>query len=173
MANFALTIKGGWNGIGTKTIDVNDQSLFEGASLSIINWNGNVSLSDILVNGHTSNLGSNDSALLVTTTGNIQLDRVTVKDRNNTSGGVMTGATLDNSTSATATTVIVDNGIFQNNEGNGLYISSVGGVALSNIIADQNAINGGVSINNSTAAIDQAVTLSGTQQYNNNETATV
>ena len=28
MANFALTIKGGWNGIGTKTIDVNDPSVF-------------------------------------------------------------------------------------------------------------------------------------------------
>ncbi len=79
----------------------------------------------------------------------------------------MAGATLDNSTSTTASTVMVDNGIFQDNEGNGLYISSVGGVALSNIIADRNDV-GGVSINNSTAAIDQAVTLSGTQQYNNN-----
>lgn len=170
MANFALTIQGGWNGIGTNTIDTNDPSEFRTALLRIVNWNANVTLSDVLVNGNNvaaSNTGADNSALLVVTTGNIQLNRVTVKDSINAGAGATNGATLDNRTSTTASSVIVDNGVFENNEGDGLRVFSTGVVTITSIMADGND-KGGVRIDNSYAVTDLAVTLSGVQEYNNN-----
>ncbi len=80
MADYALTIRGGWNGLGTSTVDVNDKSEFNGASLSIINWKANVSLSDILVNANITNPDLLILPCWLRTTGNIRLDRVTVKE---------------------------------------------------------------------------------------------
>lgn len=173
MANYALTIRGGWNGIGTKTVDTNDPSVFQGASLSILNWKGIITISDILIDGATSTTsGTGDTyALLVETDKNIQLDRVTVKNSLNTGGDSMTGAKLNNNNSIISSTVIVNNGIFQDNEGDGLVVQSAGVVTITSLYADGNDVRGAVidnTFNPSLTAPDKAVTLKGALEFNNN-----
>ncbi|MBC7878194.1 MAG: hypothetical protein H7Y59_13570 [Anaerolineales bacterium] len=166
-ANFSLALQGGWSGtMGTTTVNVETPSIFD-QTLSIINWNAAVSLADIVIDGAASNTATENSALLIETTGNIQLTRVTLKNSQNSGAAATNGATLDNSTSTTASTVYVNNGYFQNNDGDGLHIYSAGMVTMANIYANGNDL-GGAIIDNSFAATDQAVTLSGAQEYNNN-----
>jgi len=165
--DFSLALTGGWSGaMGSGAIDPAAPSIFD-QRLSIINWNAAVSLSDIEVIGAQSNGAQPDSALLIETTGNIQLNRVTVKNGLNAGAGEMTGATLDNQTSPASSSVSVNNGIFENNEGDGLSIFSAGVVTITSLFANGND-QGGAIIDNSSAAADLAVTLQGSQEYNNN-----
>jgi hypothetical protein len=139
MKDFTLTIKGGWTGVGT-TINALTPSAFD-VPLSIINWNADVTLSDITIDA------GNVTGLTVTTTKNIVLTRVS---SNNNTGGAGRGASLNNS-SGTGT-VNVTGGTFNGNAGfGGLLVTSNGNVTLSGVTASSNIGPGyGAWIDNST-----------------------
>lgn len=64
-ANYALTLKGGWTGTAAGTISgTSDFSV----PISIINWNNNVTVNNITINGTGTETG-----LTVTTTGNVDI----------------------------------------------------------------------------------------------------
>ncbi len=173
MRNYALTIKGGWSGAVNTVIDQTNPSTFNGASLSIINWRADVTISDIEIVDAVSNTNTgteNTFALEVETTKNIKLDRVTVHGSINAGGDSMTGAKLNNASSTTASTVTVSNGIFEDNEGDGLLVQSAGIVTITSLFADGNDASGAVIDNtfNTSLAPDKAVTLKGSLEFNNN-----
>jgi len=177
METFALTIKGGWNGTpGSTVVNQSTPSTFNGVSLSIINWLGNVTISDIVITDATSDTdtGNNTYALEVETNKNIQLDRVTVIGSENfavTGTDAMTGAKLNNSSSTISSTVIVNNSIFDDNEGDGLLIQSAGIVTITSLFANGNDVSGAVidnTLNPSLTAPDKAVTLKGSLEFHTN-----
>ncbi|MCA2000736.1 MAG: hypothetical protein LDL51_02600 [Chloroflexi bacterium] len=143
-ANFALTLQGGWTGVGAG-INASSPSTFN-VPLNIFNWNANVTLNDILV---TSVAGVN--ALTVSTTKDIALNRVEVRDNPNG------GAVLDNSSGTGKVTV--GKSKFNNNAaGAGLVVFSKGAVTLNDVIANQNSLHGAY-IDNRGAATPMAVTI--------------
>lgn len=163
MANFALTIKGGWD-VTTNTITPNAPSVFSGASLNILNWNNAVTLSDIEIGSNASG-----SSLWITTTGNITLNRVNVHANTNNSGG----AELDND--AGTGNILVTASNFSDNTGNippGLLISSKGTVTLKDVTANNNGngtIGLGIQIDSQNTG-NAAVTLTNITTSNNDTT---
>jgi hypothetical protein len=165
MVNFSLTLKGGWSGGTNTTIDANNPSVFD-VPISIINWNGNVTLSNIVIANTDSSVVGNDAALRIQTTKNIQLDNVTVEGNDNTDGGsVRHGASLENQ-SGTGT-VVINNGAFNDNEGDGLIVNSAGIVTLNGLVAHNNDEDGAY-INNTFALTDKAVIMKGFKNFSNN-----
>lgn len=162
MASFSLALKGGWNGAGT-TINTTDPSVFDGDSLSIINWNGDVTLSDIMIVGAAGN------GLTVETTKNISLTRV---KSNNNSGA---GAYLDNTVNSGTGNVTVTSSEFNNSTGwYGLLVHSNGTITLSTVTANGNW-NGGAWLTNCnwssgacTTPTIKPVIVNGTNVFNNN-----
>lgn len=156
MANFALTINGGWSGDNNTVINPNTPSTFE-VPFSIINWTGTITINNIVIDSAT---GSN-YALDVITAGNITLNNVDVQNATTTFGG----ANLDNGNGAG--NVIVNDSTFNNNSGRGVDIISNGTVTLKNVTANSND-NDGASIDNTSATTPKAVTLNGTNHFSYN-----
>ncbi len=156
MANAALTIKGGWNGIGTNTIDASSPSVFNGASLHISNWNNTITISDLEFNSSTVG-----TALVVESTKTITLLRVTT---NSTNG---TGALLSNT--AGTGDVSVTNSQFNNSStGHGVVILSNGAITLNGVQAFDNNVYGAY-IDNSGAPSAKPVTItSGVNEFSDN-----
>jgi len=159
MSNYALTIQGGWNGTnGSGSIDHDTPSEFNGDYLNIVNWNANITINDILINGVAA------TGLQVDTTGNIEVSDVEVTNNNGT------GATLDN-TSGNGD-VEVRYSSFSQNAADGLDIFSSGAVSLNNIAANGNGTGGlfgyGVYVDNTFAASDQPVYVGGGNVFNSN-----
>jgi hypothetical protein len=138
-ANYKLTLKGGWNGLGTNTIDTSTPSNFSGP-LQIINWNNNVTLSDILLSYPLGPLN-------ITTTKNIVLNRVQVLN-----SLALSAASLNNTislgTGPGTGSVTVTNSTFTGNFMGGLGITSNGSVTLGNVTSNNNW-GTGVQITNS------------------------
>jgi hypothetical protein len=167
MANFALTINGGWTGSGT-TLDPNSPSVFNTA-LSIINWNGDVTLKNILITGVTSGSSFNSAALDIHTTKKITLTNVKVEGNNDPGIGIVHGAWLDNNDGVIASPVVVTNSEFNHNEGRGLGVHSDGAITLKDVSANTNG-NVGAELVNTGASTAQAVTLTGTNIFSENGT---
>ncbi|MBL8091980.1 MAG: hypothetical protein JNJ43_16715 [Anaerolineales bacterium] len=165
---FSLTLKGGWvyNTTGATTINQSNPTELN-VPLSIYNWEGAITLSDIEISAQTSNAGS-DYALYIETTKNIQLDRVVLEDNENTNGGAnyRTGAYLDN-TSGTGS-VIINNSVFNNNEASGLNVYSKGAITINGIIANSNNLGDGVYLNNILVTGGQPISIKGFKQFNGN-----
>ncbi len=166
MANFALTLKGGWNGIGTGTLDANDKSVFDGDSLSIINWNADITLNNILVQNVAIGSVTNNAALDIETTKKITLTNVEVS--NNTGAGTVHGAVLDNEDGTSALEdVLITNSQFNTNKNTGLTVRSEGMITLAGVLANGNGA--GASLINNLAATAKTVTIiTGTNQFSNN-----
>lgn len=161
MANFALTINGGWTGTGTNVL-IGDSSEFIGASLNILNWKGDVTLNDITISSNSSGAQS----LQVTTTGNITTTRVVVQ------GNSAGGAWLRNNIGSSVGNVTVTDSQFNNNTNtnSGLAIGSFGMVTLKNVIANGNGSStagSGVEIGNYSAVTPKTVTLTNVTTLNN------
>jgi hypothetical protein len=154
--NFSLTLKGGWTGTGT-TINTADASVFN-KTISIINWQGDVTLSDIVISGTTGGDG-----LTVTTTKNIALTRV----QSNSNAGK--GAEL-NSTAGTGKITVTSSQFNLNGGVYGLQASSNGIITLSNVTASGNSPNGyGAYLDNGPSPSKAGVTLSGVNTFNDNQ----
>jgi len=144
-AAYALTLQGGWNGVGTTTIDTADPSVFN-TNLSIIDWNAPVTLNDIVITGAPGP----SLALEVETAGKVALTRVKV----NSNGA---GARIDN-TSGTADVAVSKGEFSANASGNGLDVYSNGAITLADLVANGN--NGiGARLDNSSAAAPKSVTM--------------
>jgi hypothetical protein len=134
--NYSLTMKGGWTTIGTG-INTGNPSIFD-VSLYIYDWNGDISLSDIVFNNVTLSGEYTEAALLVDTEGKIVLTNV---DATNNAGN---GVVLMNDWSPSKD-VIVTNGEFSNNGtgggGDGLQIWSWGNISLNKVIATDNQMS--------------------------------
>lgn len=152
--NFSLTLQGGWIGpagppvgsgaiIGTTEFDT---------AISIVNWNGAITINDISFNGANNTANPGTGSLYVETTKNIVVSNVMAI---NSAGAGNDGALLDNSSSTTQATVTVKNSTFNSNILRGITIVSDGAVTLTNVTAHFNT-SYGVYINNnqdSTASI--------------------
>jgi hypothetical protein len=156
MSNFALTIKGGWNGLGTGTVNTTDPSEFNGL-LEIINWHNDVTISDILI----TDVGG--PALNVITTGKVTLTRVKVND--NPVGGGSYAASINNSTGTGTVTITLSE--FANNTGHGLRVISKGLVTITDILAASNDGNG-AEITNTDSTTAAGVTMLGTNVFSDN-----
>ena len=159
-----LILQGGWNGsTGSSYALLSGGSTFN-VPLEIVNWNGNVTLSDITISG------SNSVGLTVITigTGNNNIALHNVKSNKNASEG----AFLDNN--AGTGSIIIDsdsNGSseFNNNtNADGLDIHSNGNITLTDVTADGN-YGGGASLNNDTSfpAATGAINISDSDFSNN------
>lgn len=167
MENFALTIQGGWSGVlNTTTLHTADPYSTFTNPFVITNWNGAITLNNIIVDVIDPVDASIGNALSVGTTGNIVLNNVSVQNNDN-SGGWLDGAYLNNTSSSTGAGVTINNSSFNNNQGYGLEVNSDGIVTVKNIVANDNGSDG-VVIDNTSASIDKAVTFTGIQQFNNN-----
>jgi hypothetical protein len=156
MDQYKLTVKGGWNGCTptcVSTIDMNDPSEFNGY-LRIINWNNDVSISDLLF---TSVAGS--PALQVTTTKNISLTRTDV-----ISNTAAFGANLDNAGSGTGNVTVVSSEFSNNGSTGGLAVASNGMITLTSVIANSNT-GFGASLN--TNVLGKSITIS-SSEFNDN-----
>jgi Right handed beta helix region len=128
MAKYPLTIQGGWNGLGTKTVDLNAYSTFAGDSLGVNNWKSSVTLKNIKV--YSASTTGCAAAVCIFTTGSIKLDRMLVTDNG------INGAYLDNELSASATgPVTITNSIFSTNVYNNLIVLTNGAITLKNVSA--------------------------------------
>lgn len=167
MANYALTIQGGWlptASNGGKTVSATDFSEFH-VPFKIVGWNAPVTINNISINGITQlESPDNDYALEVgTTKGAITLNNVEVVNNEVT----IAGAILTNNLSPTPFAVTVNNSNFSSNTAVGLDIASKGIVTLKNIEANGND-EIGVSIDNTFDIKAQAVNLTGTNNFNYN-----
>jgi len=170
MWKYPLTLKGGWNGPGKSTLDLNSPSTLDGATFAVLNWRGKVSLKNINVllrNFSTAGV-CGSAAVCVKTTGSIQLDRVYEE---NGGPNISNGAELDNTASLSSPpgSVLVTNSQFLNNNNKGLSINTKGAITLKAVDASQNASQG-VSILNLYDATASPVSVSN-GQFNGNASA--
>ena len=156
MAAYRLTVRGGWNGPATGTIDVSDPSELN-AALRILNWQNDVTLTDLLLTG--ASVGG--PTLQVTTTGRIVLTRVAVEAN---AGG---GAELSN-TGGTADVVITLSRFNSNAGGGGLSVSSRGQITLAGVLANGNSGHGAYLDNTSAPAARNITLTTGTFEFNDN-----
>jgi hypothetical protein len=155
MSQYNLTIKGGWKGSGTG-IDMTSPSIFNGATLEINHWIGDVSLSD-LVFENISN--GSTTALIVQTAGKITLTRVEVVEN------AGSGVSVDNSV-GTKDVIVAASTFEENDGGDGLHVISKGLVTLNSIDASFNG-GSGAYINNVSVTL-KGVTLLGTNVFSEN-----
>lgn len=155
-AGFTLTLKGAWNGVSGSTTITSTPSTFS-QPLSIVSWQNDVTLSDITIDA------INVTGLTISTTKNIVLTRVNSINNTGASGR---GASLDNSGGTGSVTVTSSNFNGNGSQG-GLTVVSKGSITLASVQASSNA-GLGASLNNSTAALAQNVTLTGTNQFVSN-----
>ena len=105
-----MTVQGGWDGTSSGTIT--GTSLFSGDRFRIINWQNNVTINDIVIDGAS---GGTSLEIEIDTPGtntyNVTLENVEVKNNTNS-----VGAYIDNDESTGSVTV--NNSTFTNN-GNG------------------------------------------------------
>lgn len=156
LAPFKLTLRGGWDGLsGSKVIT--GSSEFNGR-LQILNWQNDVTLSDLVFTGTTG--GAAAHALQVTTTGNINLTRV------NSSNNQGTGALLNNTSGTDGVTV--SDSQFNNNAGNGggLDVTSAGKITLANLTTNGNTAGYGTYLDNTYGS--GAVALTGLNTFHDN-----
>lgn len=157
MENFSLTLQGGWNGVHNSTVITAGTTTISD-SLAIINWNGDITIKDIVFSGVA--VGSaNDAALDITTTKKISLINVDVDS--NTGAGVIHGARLYNNDGVVASDVIITNSTFTNNKNIGLIVRSDGAITITNLVANSNGEDG-AQLNNIDATTPKPVTIKGT-----------
>ena len=142
-----LTIQGGWNGDTGLNYALSGVTTFS-VPLTITNWNGDVTLNDIVISGVTKGQTPNGTGdgLTVQTTGKIKLSNV---QSNNNKGS---GAYLDNT--AGSGNIHIKDSTFgdsttDGNKGDGLKAYSNGNITLINVIADYNGADGAYLDNSS------------------------
>jgi hypothetical protein len=156
-----LTIQGGWNGLGTNTVDHGSPSALNGDFLHIDHWNASVTVNDILVNRPAA-IGID----IQTTAGGINLANVVSQ---NSIGGFANGDGAELANDTGTGNVTVNDSSFNGNGESGLGIYSSGTIALSNVTANSNGNNFlGALLDNRTSTTAQPVTLTGTSIFNGN-----
>jgi hypothetical protein len=162
--NFSLTLQGGWSGLSGSTAIVGVSTFTQ--SLSIINWNGDITLKDIVVSGVSLGSVTNNAALDIQTTKKITLTNVQVNG--NTGPGTVHGAWLDNDDGAVVSDVVITNSSFDGNKNYGLIVYSDGTITLSNVKANGNGATGARLDNTAAASAKNVTLISGVYEFNGN-----
>ncbi|MFN8410898.1 MAG: hypothetical protein U0Z26_00785 [Anaerolineales bacterium] len=158
--NFSLTLKGGWNGLNTTTVNLNNPSVVD-QSISIINWKGDITLTDIVFSGVTTGSSSHTAALNIETTKNVVLTNVNATGNTGVNGVFIDAR--DGVPSPVASMVTITNGTYSNNSGatsTGLTVFSDGAITLKDVTASANGDNG-IFVTNTDAVILAGVNLTG------------
>ena len=93
LANYNLTVNGGWSGIaGDPTINLNATSQTD-VSMVFVNWAGNITLNDLDI----AATDGKSFGLFTNTTGNVILNNVSVNGTTVNSFGIGNGAVLNTS----------------------------------------------------------------------------
>jgi hypothetical protein len=174
MDAYALTVQGGWeyNTTGSKALFTADPySYFTDSTFFVATWNNAVTINNIVMDGVQINQTGENQTLYVSTTGNIVLNNVIVRDSYNIDDSepvyIFNGAILDNNMSGAGTgSVTINNSEFLNNEGDGLTVYSKGVITTNNLTANSNG-RAGAFMDNSLAQ-GKAITLKGFKQFNDN-----
>jgi hypothetical protein len=138
-----LTIQGGWTG-GTGAGFALDGTTDFSNSLSIVDWNGDVTLNDLVFNNTSSD------GVSVTTSGDIELSNV------QSSGSSGRGAYLDNTSGGSGVQVDVSGSSFHNNTSTGLEIRTSGDVSLADVDASYNTGIGASILANGDTGVSQS-----------------
>lgn len=144
-----LEFRGGWNGTdGNGTVNNGDPAELD-VSLSIKNWTGNVTLSNLIINAvavdEDRDPDDNNpyAGLYVQTDGNITLNNITSSDTSSGYGAVLDTCSINAGACSGTGNVEVYDSVFNNNtDGSGLGIDSGGTVTLDNVQADDNDFAG-------------------------------
>lgn len=130
-----LTIRGGWSGGNNTTINPNATSDFD-VSMIFVNWNGNITLSDLnfAVDSSQDNAGF---GLSISNTGTTTLDNVSVSDTPVNNYGMGDGAIITSTGD-----VDINDSEFDDNAGNGLIVASGGTIGLDTVSASGNTLTG-------------------------------
>jgi hypothetical protein len=137
-----LEFIGGWSGANNTTVNAADLADLD-VSLSIFNWTGDVSLSNLNINAQDNNAG-----LYVQTNGNITLNNIT-SSGNALGSGADLNTCLFNGAECTGTgNVSVDDSTFNGNTGgSGLIVDSGGTIDLDTVEAGSNGDAGALLYN--------------------------
>jgi hypothetical protein len=163
----SITLQGGWD-FTTQTLHAsNPYSTLNNASLAIINWDGNVTIRNIIIN-------SSDYGLEVEAAGNVDIANVTVTNTTsydgisvdtdgdvNLSNVVSSMNANDGVSILSGGSVTITNGSFTNNSNAGAAISADGTVNIQNSDFSSNVGGEGVYIESLDAITLNAVTASG------------
>jgi hypothetical protein len=137
-----LTVQGGWDGgaagtiTGTSTLD---------DAFSIVNWQGDVTLNNLIFSAVDLSAVINlDAALSVQTDGNILLDDVTITNTDDGTGAYLDTCDYNNVTEECAGTgnITVQNSQFSDNDFDGLVTDSGGDTDLDTVLVDNNDLMG-------------------------------
>lgn len=156
----ALTIQGGWNGSTGNAFALSGSTLFDGVGIEINNWNGAITINNIIVDG------AHGDGIMVGTDGDIHLHNVSSSNNDGsfTFFGA-TGAVLSNS-NGSGDVILTGNNTFNNNDGGGgLTIVSTGNIILSNITANNNSSSGTNLINGGDIVLTGVSSFSGNGSY--------
>ncbi len=148
MSNYALTIQGGWNGVSGSS-SIGSASIFSGDYLVVTNWNANVTINDIAMDGTSGSHG-----ITVITNGAVNLSDVSVQN------SALSGVYIDNRGGTEDVTISGTNN-FSDNNNMGLLVYSRGDIFVSGVTASSNNLesgafldtasgSGNVSVSNST-----------------------
>jgi hypothetical protein len=162
----SITLQGGWD-FTTQTLHAsNPYSTLNNASLAIINWDGNVTIRNIIIN-------SSDYGLEVEAAGNVDIANVTVTNTTsydgisvdtdgdvNLSNVVSSMNANDGVSILSGGSVTITNGSFTNNSNAGAAISADGTVNIQNSDFSSNVGGEGVFIESLDAITLNAVTAS-------------
>jgi hypothetical protein len=164
-SNYSLALKGGWSGSGT-TITTTPSTIQD--SLSIVNWNADVTLSNILITNVAIGSALRDAALDIETTKKITLTNVQVNA--NTGAGTVNGAVLDNEDASGGVfgDVTITNSTFNDNDDYGLKVESEGTITLAGVLANGNGALGAYLRNIQAATPKSVIITSGTNEFSNN-----
>ncbi len=171
----ALTIQGGWNGSSGNAFALSGSTLFSDVGISITNWNGNITLNNIVVDGSLgdgitiyytnsdiqfTNVGSNNNGndgFYIESNGEINATNIAAND-NGFAGAVLSGGD--------GVTLNGINTFNDNDNSYGLGVFSYTDIGLNNIQANSNNGGQGVYIDNTAGSGD--VVLNGSNTFNGN-----
>ncbi len=126
-----LAFMGGWSGGNNTTVNIADLADLD-VSLSIFNWTGDVSVSNLNINAE-----DNYAGLYVETNGNITLNNVTSSGNSQGAGAFLDGTGNVNISDST----------FADNGDNGVWVQAEGDISLTDTDATNNGFDGADLIN--------------------------
>ena len=161
----ALTIQGGWDG-NTGGTNIIGTSTFDGVSMAITNWGGQVTINDLIFN-------TPDEGLAIDTSGAVSLNNVNVNNSVYSDGitieadGDVNLSNVESSSNAfngvtitSGGSVSVENSTFENNSFSGAEIDSGGTTNVQNSTFSSNTNGGGLYIESVDSITLNSVTAS-------------
>ena len=147
--------------VSTTSLTVSNNGVGTGGGV-ILDNDGAATPQPVTLSGITNITNSYFEGLTVSSNGAITLSNITSTGSSHGTGALITGHTNGQAVTLTGTNV------FTNNHDNALNITSLGAIVLNNIKANSSTTGFGAYLDNSGASSAQAVTLTGVNQFMDN-----